>query len=153
MGNPKPKKSQSKSDLRNGVKRANGGRREGAGRKPDWLKLTCQKILDKDKLLQYLAGVAAGREIEQQVVVVRDGRDSHTEVVDVRCSTKDRLRALEMILERGWGKPAQPVELDAEMKFQPFNITIREIASHQTNGNGAVHANGSNGKNGHTPLV
>lgn len=88
-----------------------GGKREGAGRKPDWLKTKCASLVDKHKLLEYLARVAAGEETEQRVVVVREGNSAHTEIEEVKCSPHDRMHAIEMLLERGYGKPVQGVEV------------------------------------------
>ncbi len=87
--------------------KTHGGKREGSGRKPDWLKEKCRNLLDKNKLLEYLAKVASGDETEQRVTVVREGNEAHTEVVEVKCSTHDRLHAIELLLERGFGRPAQ----------------------------------------------
>lgn len=91
--------------------RGKGGKREGSGRKPDWLKQKCQSIIDRKKIMEYLGRVAAGEETEQQVVVVRDGKDSHTEIEEVKCSTRDRLHAIDMLLERGFGKAPQGLQL------------------------------------------
>lgn len=102
--------------LKSGAKPAKGGRREGSGRKPDWLKEACKKILEQKKLLQYLGRVASGEETEQQVIVVREGNKAHTEVEEVRCSTKDRLHAVELLLERGFGKPAQEIQHSGEVQ-------------------------------------
>jgi len=63
-----------------------GGKRKGAGRPPDWLKKKCAEIADKNKLVEILAHIAVSGE-----------KDS------------DRLRAIEMILDRSNGKPVQAV--------------------------------------------
>ena len=63
------------------------GHRGGGGRPPDWLKAKCQKIVDREKLVEFLGRVGGG-------------------VVD--CEVKDRLRAIEILMDRGWGKPGCP---------------------------------------------
>jgi hypothetical protein len=82
----------------------NGGARPGAGRKPDWLKEKCKGLIDKHKLLDLLAKVASGDETEPRLT--KDG-----EVVDCPVGWHDRLHAIEMLLERGFGKPQQGVDV------------------------------------------
>lgn len=86
--------------------RAKGGAREGAGRSPDWLKAKCQKIIDKDKLVEFLRDVAKGKNMEQ--VVTDEGVS-----IAVPAAIRERLKATEMLLDRGFGKAAQHVELGA----------------------------------------
>lgn len=81
----------------------NGGRREGSGRKPDWLKERCRELIDSNKLLDYAARVAAGKEYEDRVT--KDG-----ESYKVGVSTHDRLHAFEILMDRGFGKPIQALE-------------------------------------------
>lgn len=85
-----------------------GGKREGAGRKPDWLKEKCRKLVDRKKLLEYVARVAAGEETER--VVIRLPGNGGSDVEEVPCSTKDRLHAFELLMDRGFGKAIQAVE-------------------------------------------
>lgn len=92
--------------LKSGAKPARGGKREGSGRKPDWLKEKCKALVDRHKLLEYLANVAAG--VETQTVVVKISQ-FQSETEEIPCDTKDRLHAVEMLLERGYGKPAMEV--------------------------------------------
>ena len=76
-----------------------------SGRRCDWFIERCSEILDEQKLLDFVANVASGKETEQRVVVVRAGNEAHTELVDVKCSTQDRLAAFKMLAEWGIGKP------------------------------------------------
>lgn len=85
-----------------------GGKRAGAGRPPDWLKKKCSELIDKNKLLEFVVGVATGEETE--VHVTKDG-----DVVDCAPSIHDRLRAVEMLLDRGYGKPNQSTTLDGNL--------------------------------------
>lgn len=103
--------------------RTNGGKREGAGRKPDWLKAKCAELIDRKKLLDYVARVAAGEETESRMT--KDG-----DLFDVPCSTHDRLHAFELLMERGFGKPVQGVELSGkEGAPATFDVVIK-VADH-----------------------
>lgn len=75
----------------------------GVGRKPDWLKEKCRKIIGDAKLVEFLGKVAGGANTEQ--VVTDQG-----ETLSVPAPIKDRLRAVEMLLDRGYGKASQPIE-------------------------------------------
>lgn len=111
--------------LKSGAKPAHGGRRPNSGRKPDWLKERCKKLIDRKQLLNYVARVASGEETEQQVVTMREGTSTRFEVVDVKCSTKDRLHAIEILLERSFGKAPQAVQLQDQDGNPPvWNIKI-----------------------------
>lgn len=105
--------------------RTHGGKREGAGRKPDWLKTKCAGLVDRNKLLEFVARVASGE--ETQTVVIKSGpQNSSTE--EIPCDTKDRLHAVEMLLERGYGKPAQALEMSGPGGGPiSWNITIEGI--------------------------
>lgn len=78
---------------------------KNSGRKCDWFIERCAEIINEEKLLDFVGRVASGAEIEQRVVVVRDGNSAHTEVVDVKCAIQDRLSAFKMLAEWGIGKP------------------------------------------------
>lgn len=82
-----------KRTLKNGVKRAPGGKRAGAGRKP------AAATVARDKFLaaQNRSAEAAFR------LVVRMMRDSKV-VAPVR------LAAATLVMERVWGKPSQPID-------------------------------------------
>ncbi len=84
-------------------RRAKGGKREGAGRPSDWLRQACQK--HTDNILGFLHQVALGQDVEQ--VITEDG-----ETVRVPAPVKERIKASEAILDRGYGKASQPVELN-----------------------------------------
>ena len=74
-----------------------GGFREGAGRKPNWVRLKCQDIIVESKILEFLAGVARGEE--------KDFKVSHLgKIVSVPVSVKDRIDACRELLDRGVGK-------------------------------------------------
>ncbi len=76
-----------------------------SGRKCDWFTDRCAEIIDEEKLLDFVGRVASGKEKEQRATVVRDGNEAHTEIVEVKCSTQDRLAAFKMLADWGIGKP------------------------------------------------
>lgn len=96
--------------------RAHGGKRDGSGRKPDWLKEKCKKLIDKHKLLEYVARVAAGEETE-------DRADKEGNAYTVGVSTTDRLHAFDLLMQRGFGKAIQAVEVSGSVKTT-YNIVI-----------------------------
>lgn len=85
-----------------------GGKRDGAGRNPDWLRAKCDEIIEKYDLMAFLGKVAGGENVEQ--VVTDQG-----ETLPVPASVKDRLRAAEMLLDRRYGKPTQSLEHSGEI--------------------------------------
>lgn len=86
--------------------RTKGGKRKGAGRPHDWLKEKCQEAIDKNKLIDFLTRVATGEETESHVT--KDG-----DVVDIPMGGMVRLKATEMLMDRGFGKPQQEVAVSA----------------------------------------
>jgi hypothetical protein len=102
-----------------------GGYRANAGRKPNWFKEKCSKILIKKSLVEFVGRVAAGEETEQRVTIVRDGSEAHTEVVEVKASIHDRLYAFEMLANWGVGKPQQSMELSGSMTLSGFVSALR----------------------------
>lgn len=92
-----------------------GGKRPGSGRPPDWLKEKCQSAVDKNALIDLITRIATGEETEQHIT--KDG-----DVVDVAPSAMVRLRAIEMLLDRGYGKPTQALEHSGSMSLTLENI-------------------------------
>lgn len=88
------------SKLKNGVTGAMGGKRANAGRPPDWLKAECQKA--GPNIIRFLVSVANG-EAQEQVV------NGEGETIAVPASVKDRIKAAEVVLDRGFGKVNQPL--------------------------------------------
>lgn len=94
--------------LKNGNKQASGGKRENAGRKPDWLKEKCQKIVDRIKVLEFLGDVVEGKDVEQ---IVNDVG----ETLRVPPPIRERIKASEILLERAYGKVKQELEHSGEV--------------------------------------
>lgn len=91
-----------------GHKHATGGAREGAGRQPDWLKEKCREIVAKEKLIEFMGDVAAGKDFPQ--LATGEG-----EVLPLPPSIKDRRAAVEWLVDRGFGKVTQPLEHSGEI--------------------------------------
>ncbi len=81
----------------NGNKASAGVPKPTAGRPPDWLKEKCRDLVDKRELVEFIADVAAGKDMEQ---VVTENGDS----ISVPAAIKERLKACEILLSRGWGR-------------------------------------------------
>lgn len=73
-----------------------------AGRPADWYKAKCAEIIEKNKLMEWLGQVARGEDVEQRV-------NENGEILKIPASVKDRMRALEMLQDRAWGKPSQDI--------------------------------------------
>lgn len=96
-----------------------GGKRKGAGRRPDWLKKKCCDLVDKNKLVEFLSRVADGS--ESFMALDKLGR-----AVEIGPEIKDRLRAVEMLLDRGFGKAIQGVEHSGSVATT-YNLIIEGV--------------------------
>src|SRR4051812_14023483 len=98
-----------------GHKHAKGGTREGAGRKPDWLKDKCSELVERKKIIEFLADVASGEKVSRILTVAGTS-------IPVSADLKDRIKASEILLERGFGKSIQPVmQSDDKGQWQPYS--------------------------------
>lgn len=88
----------------------------GSGRTPDWLKAKCQEIVDKAKVIEFLADVVNGVDVEQAV-------GGEGEVIRVPAAVRDRIKAAEILLDRAFGKAGQPLDV---------TVTQSELASTPT---------------------
>lgn len=88
-----------------------GGARPGAGRPADWLRKRCQKAVEEKDLIGFLEKVANGEDMEQ--VVTDKG-----EAIAVPAAIRDRHKAVEILLDRGYGKPEQPITGPDNSEFQ-----------------------------------
>jgi hypothetical protein len=74
------------------------------GPKPNWLKEKCREIVETNELVEFLGDVATGKNVEQ--VVTDQG-----EVIRVPAPVSERRRAIQELMDRGWGKPVQGMEV------------------------------------------
>ena len=102
--------------LNSGAKPAPGGYRKGAGAKPDWYKAKCAQILDSNKLLDFIGRVASGEEPEQHL-------DKLGTIYELKPKISDRIKAVEFLSDRAYGKPAQSVEVSGE-NGGPLTVTV-----------------------------
>ena len=100
--------------------------KSGGGRTPDWLRRKCQQIIEKNRLLEFLADVANGKNFEQ-------GMGTDGKVFMIPATVKDRLRATELLIERGYGKSPQEIkQVDDEGKSIPYSIVIKTVDGKST---------------------
>lgn len=93
--------------FKKGHKLAKGGKREGAGRKPDWLREKCQNIVSDKKIIERLAQIAAGELVDTTTTI--DGR-----LIPVPAPMAAQVKAAAELLDRGFGKSVQTIAGDPE---------------------------------------
>ena len=97
-----------------------GGKREGSGRKPNWLTEKCKELVETHDLMGYLVRIASGKEMEE--VATKDGP------VRVEIGARDRMHAIEILLGRGFGKAIQGVEVSGEGGGPiQWNVTVKLV--------------------------
>ena len=101
-----------------GHKLAPGGPRPNSGPRPDWLKIKCQKLIEKNNLIEFLANVASGEYTER--IIAEAGQ---TIIVRRSANAETRLKALSMLLDRGFGKPPQDMAL-TDGGGQPLQVIV-----------------------------
>ena len=104
-----------------GNRAACGKHAPGSGRPPDWLKAKCQGIIKDKKLIEFLGDVASGEPVRNAVAI--EG-EKPVEGAKVSADIKDRLRAAEMLLDRGFGKAEQAV---VGKDGGPIEISVRLV--------------------------
>lgn len=86
-----------------------GGRREGAGRKPNAFRLKCRELANSEKYFEWAKGVIDGTILDQKMT--KDGY-----VVELAVSVGDRKELWKDIAAYGEGKPIQGVEVSGNMR-------------------------------------
>lgn len=81
--------------------KSNPGR---AGRPADWLREKCQKLVDQHKIIEFLADVAGGKPVVRLVVIDQNS-------VQIPAEVKDRIKAAEILMDRGYGKTPQAIDV------------------------------------------
>lgn len=74
------------------------------GRPPDWFRDQCRVALEEARGVEFARDVLAGKEFPQ--LATGEG-----EVIPLPPALKDRLKALEWLADRGWGKANQTMEV------------------------------------------
>ena len=91
--------------LHGGVK----GNKGGTGRPKSWLIKKCKDLIERKKIIEFLADVASGKAIETVPNPDYSERNGLPRTIIVPASTKDRLTAARELLDRGFGKAEQAV--------------------------------------------
>ena len=81
------------------------------GRKPDWFIKRCQELFENEELLEFVAMVAKGGKFAQL---------HPAGVIDAPPTIKNRLEAVQMLKEWGFGKETQPIAWDDENPLAPI---------------------------------
>jgi hypothetical protein len=101
------------------------GGNPGSGRTPDWLKAHTRDIIEKDELVERLALIARGDNIDQPL--------SNGEVVPIPAPVAEQRKAILDLLDRGYGKPHQSVEVSgdptSELAAIPTGVFVEVIAA------------------------
>lgn len=74
------------------------------GKDQDWLKEKCRELVKRHKIVDFLASVANGEAVEQAV-------GNEGEVISIPAAVRDRIKATELLLDRGFGKPDQQFDV------------------------------------------
>ena len=84
----------------------------GIGRPKEVLRRACREAFTDKAGVAFVAGVMAGEVTESVTVTVGSGKDAHAEVVQVPPKIRDRLYAPELLMDRGYGKPDQALQVE-----------------------------------------
>lgn len=87
------------------------GNKGGPGRPPNWLMDKCKKIVEKNKLIEFLGDVAAGKKVDIRYNALDDKEVASSATI------KDRLHASELLIERGWGRAVQTIDTNLHANF------------------------------------
>lgn len=87
---------------------------KAGGRPPEWLKAQCAKAVEQADLIGFLRDVASGKPVKAFIADKMPGGSAKTVSLKVSADIKDRIHAAEILLDRGWGKPAQAVTLSGD---------------------------------------
>lgn len=91
--------------FKKGNKLAKGGERPNCGRPSDWLRERCVALISKHKLIEFLADVASGEYTE--TIELASGIKTQQKK---SAEPKERMKAIEILLDRGFGKAPQSIE-------------------------------------------
>lgn len=94
-----------------GHKLAKGGSRDTSGRPLAWVREYCKELISNHRLLPRLAQIASGEKIFEKPVVIKNGDESHIEMVSSAAEPHTQLYAIEKLMDRAYGKVK---ELDGE---------------------------------------
>lgn len=81
---------------------------KGGGRPPDWLKKKCAGLIDRKKLVERLAKIAAGELVDTTTTI--DGR-----IIRIPAPMQAQVKAAQELLDRGFGKAPMSIELPGQI--------------------------------------
>jgi len=99
-------------------RRAKGGAREGAGRKPDWFKEKMQELATTVTAVKFLQDCIEGEAVDEFIT-------AQGECIPHRAKADTRVRAWEAVADRGFGKPTQAIHQTGNAGVNIFQL-IRE---------------------------
>lgn len=99
--------------------RGKGGKREGSGRPADWFRKKCERIMERGKLMEFVADVAKGEPVGRFVTEAGV-------IVEVPASVKDRLRAVEWLADRAFGKSTEHHDVTGHLTWEQMVAGTRE---------------------------
>lgn len=107
------------------------GHKGAGGRPPDWLKSKCAKIVEDKKLIEFLGDVAGGEPFVEKTAMVDSGKVF--EKIVVSADLKDRIKAVEILIERAWGRAPQAVEVGGKdggpIQLQPVIVDLSDLTA------------------------
>ena len=87
----------------------------GAGGRPkEVLRRRCREQIETRGGIDFVGRVMDGTETEDVTVTIGSGKDARNEVVQVRPKLRDRLYAAQLLMDRGYGKPDQALQVEDE---------------------------------------
>ena len=100
----------------------------GAGGRPkELLRAKLRELLTSRNGHEYVASVMDGTALEKVPVSVGSGTGAHVEFVEVPPKTRDRLYAYELLVDRGYGKPDQALQVEDERPRPTGEETMARI--------------------------
>lgn len=112
--------NQNLKPLQKGEKIGRGGKREGAGRKPDAFKQKCAELAENPKFFEWAKTVLEGD--YQETKVTKEGA-----VINIPVSVYDRKELWKDLAAYGFGKPVQTTELTGE-NGGPLKVNLVKYA-------------------------
>jgi hypothetical protein len=91
-----------------------GGKKGRSGRKPSEVVALARSLTDQYGLVQRLALIASGQPVLQFQGTDKEGKP---EIVVAPARAADQIRAIELLLNRGWGKVPETIQGDVDVHY------------------------------------
>lgn len=99
----------------------------GGGRPKEVLRRKLRELVDTRNGHEFVANVMDGTETEDVLVTVGSGKDATLRLEQQRPKIRDRLLAYELLMDRGFGKPDQAVQIEDERPRPTGEETMARI--------------------------